>query len=355
MIKLKVNGSEFAGFQTGRITRGIETVAGSFELSVSDRWNGQEKPWPILEGDECEVSVDGTTVITGFVDRRSSSYSATEHSLTVSGRDKTGDLVDCSALLDKWEFRNLSVQTFATRVCAPFGIDVVLQGSLGSAPVRSISKLSIDPGESAFEAIEKACRATGLLAVSDGAGRLLLTRAGTGRCKTVLVERKNILAATADFDVSTRFNVYLVMGQHHGTDEFSGASAASIKASAEDANIRGARTLIVRAEGSLNGEQAKTRAQWEAKVRAGRGDGVTVTVQGWTQADGTLWPVNKLVGIEAPFLGINGQLLITQATYTIGDDGTLTQLTLRRPDAYTPEPVVTTKSTGLWKEIERGV
>jgi prophage tail gpP-like protein len=357
VISLHVGGREFGGWTRARVTRSIESIAGSFELEVTDRWSGQSSSWPISEGDECSVSVNGTVVLTGYVDRRRLSYGPEEHSISVSGRDRTGDLVDSSALLGQWDFRNASVHTLASRVCDPHGIRVVLQSALNSAEIPPLSKLTIDPGDSGFDVIEKACRMAGLLPVSDGTGRLVLTRAGTGRAATPLVEGENILAASSEFDISGRFRRYVVLAQHHGSDEFSGTAAAHIHGSAQDATVeRSARVLCVRAEGSSTRAYAKRRAEWEATVRAARGDSAVVTVQGWTQANGALWPVNSLVRVKSPRIEIDGDMLISQVTYSADSGGSTTELTLRRPDAFKPEPVVKKRqSSNLWKEISGGV
>lgn len=358
-ISLRVNGVEYGGWKTARVTRGIEAVSGTFDLAVSERWANQDQAWPILEEDECAVRLGDEAVITGYVDRRGLSFGAREHTLSVSGRDKTGDLVDSSAVLDKWEFRNISLQTLATRVCAPFGIRVTLHSRLGQAEIPPVARLSIDPGDTAFDVIERACRMVGALPIPDGAGGLVLARPGTARAQTDLVEGQNILSASAEYDTSGRYSSYLVLGQHKGTDAHSGAAAAAIKGRATDANVnRSARTLIIRPEGNVTPAQAEKRAQWEATVRAARSDTVIVTVQGWTQGDGkTLWPVNALVKVKSPFLGVNGSLLITQATYSVDEGGTTTTLSLKNPNAFRPEPVVPKNTEGehFWKEIARGV
>lgn len=354
-IRLRVNGREFAGWKSARVTRGIEAIAGGFELDVSDRWATQSKPWQIFEEDECTLYMDGEVVVTGYVDRRSLSYTSNGHSLSVSGRDKTAALVDCSAVLDKWEFRNAPVLTLAKRVAEPFGISVSLQSGLvlPTAP----AKLTVDPGDTAFEVIERACRSAALLPVSDGRGGLVLTRAGSGRASTQLVEGQNILEASADYDVSGRFNRYLVLGQHRGNDELWGESAAKVRAGASDPNVRRtSRVLLVRPEGNVTIEHARKRAEWEATVRAARGDNVAVTVQGWTQSDGKLWPVNALVRVHSPLIDIDGDLLISQVTYSLDDSGgTKTSLTLRRPDAFKPEPTVGPSAAFRWKELVKGV
>jgi prophage tail gpP-like protein len=88
---------------------------------------------------------------------------------------------------------------------------------------------------------------------------------------------------------------------------------------------------------SISPEQKK-RAQWEATVRAARAVSVQVTVQGWRQGNGELWPVNALVNVDLPWLRLSGDMLISELTHTLDESGTRTQLTLRRPDAFIPQP-----------------
>lgn len=351
---LLVNGKEYAGWKSVSITHGIETIAAGFDLSVSERWNGQDKPWPIHEEDECVLRVGREILVTGWVDKRSVSFGPEEHSLKVSGRSKTAALVDCSALLSKWEFASTPLLKLAKDIAQPFGISVTQQeGLVLPAP----SKVAIDPGDSAFDAIEKACRLAGVLPIADGGGRLVLTRAGTRRATTALVEGENMKVGGIESDATGRYHRYVVLGQHAGSDEEWGEIAAAVRAEATDSGVRRTdRVLVVRPESGVSSQRAKLRAQWEAAVRAARGDVVTATVQGWTQADGTLWPVNALVSVKSPLMGVDGDLLISQARLTLDDDsGTLTQLTLRRPDAFLPQPDLIAKGFGYWKEIRRGV
>jgi len=338
-LVLQVNGVDYGGWKSAAVTRGIETVAGGFELEVTERWAGQDKPWPIFEEDECSLSIEGVPVITGHVDRRSLVYGAAAHSLTVSGRDKTGALVDCSADLRQWEFRQVPLLTLAKRLADPFGIGVSLQPGLSMPPPPA--KFSIDPGDTAFDALEQACRMAGVLPICDGAGGLRLSRVGTTRCSTELIHGENILAASADYDASGRFARYVVSGQQAGSDLL-GGEATRVKAEARDENVRRRdRVLVVRPEKSATQAHAKQRAAWEATVRAARSRRVRVTVRGWTQGDGTLWPVNALVPVRSPYLGIDAELLITQATYRLAEsEGTTTELSLMAAEAFDPEPVV---------------
>lgn len=366
-LSLTVNGFAYKGWKRIRVTKSIESISGGFELAISDRWNGRSEPWPIREEDICTITYDGTTLIYGFIDTRRISISAGEHELEVSGRDAAGMLVDCSAVLGSWQFKSIPLLTLCSKLAEPYGIQVKQDPSVTSATVslktnkhagrvsgagsagkksgtgvpNPPKKFSVDPGESAFEVMDRACRAAGVLPISDGLGGILLTRAGSAEATDSLIEGQNILAGEAQYDVSNRYATYTVRGQTQGTDFIYGKAAAVITGSATDAAItRKSRQLVIRPEQAMTSDFAQNRAQWEAKIRAARGASVSVTVQDWEQSDGTLWKVNTLVQVNSPTLGVNGPLLISQAVFQLDEGGTTTQLTLKRPDAYLPEPVV---------------
>jgi prophage tail gpP-like protein len=370
---LLVNGKAYGGWTSVRVTRGIEAIAGSFDLTVSERWDGQAEPWPIVEEDTCVVTLGDaleTPVITGYVDIRSQGFEPGGRTFNVSGRDKTGALVDCSAVLGKYEFKKIGVLEFCELLAKPFEIGVSLQpgaedkaisttgkadgggtpSAVGTAGKSSSMKLSspiarlvINPGDSVFEVIDRACRMAGLLPVSDGAGGIVLTRTGGARATSVLAQGENILTADVNYDATKRYRRYMVAGQTPGSDELVGQTAANVSAHAEDLQVRRAsRVLLVRPDGAVTLEFAKARAAWEASVRAARSATVTVTVQGWTQRDGSMWPINALARVHIPALGITyTDLLITEATYSLQlSGGTTTTLSLTRADAFRPEPTI---------------
>lgn len=352
-VGLQVNGKEYAGWKSARVTRGIEAAAGKFELAISERWSGAGDLWPIQVEDECAVTVDGQLLLTGYVDTRAASIGPEEHSLTVSGRDKAGALVDCSAVLTGWELSAVPLLQLANQLGAQFGVAVSMQAGLTLTLPEG--KLTVDPGEKAWAALEKACRVAGVLVISDGRGGLVLARAGAGRATTALVQGENVLSASIQEDATERFYRYVVYGQKPGSDDDFGLGAAQVQGEATDDGVRRTeRVLLVRPEGAVTTSQAKARAQWEAKVRAARAASVRVVVQGWTQRGGEVWPVNALVRANLPMLGVDGDMLITEATYSLDENGTTTQLSLKRPDAFTPEPVVK-KSGERWRELAGGV
>lgn len=350
---LTVGGSAYRGWKSLRVSRSIEALSGSFALEFADRWAGNERPWPIHEDDECVVSFDGEPVISGFVEAAQSGFTAS----MVEGKDRAGDLVDCSAVLEKWEFADTPVLNIARDLCQPFGVGVSLAAgvSLGNVP----KKFSVDPGSTAGHALGELCKVAGVLPVSDGRGNVVLTRGASTVCSTALVEGSNIKDGTARRARTGRFAEYRVLGQHRGGDETNGASAACVQGSARDENVRASRVLLVRAEGNVSPAQAKERAQWEATVRAARATTLTVVVYGWTQGDGKLWPLNGLVQVRSPTLHADGEYLISSVAHSLDRaSGATTTLTLRPPKAFLLQPTIAPGGQGgdrTWREIRRGV
>lgn len=354
-LGLIVNGRRYEGFKSVRVVRSMESLAGTFSLSVSDRWRDRE-PWPIAEEDECRVEIGVETVISGYVDKRNPSASSTDRSLSYSGRDRAAALVDCSLVLGKWTFRNLSFYEFAKEVARPWGVDVTMQAGL-SLPKRA--KIVVQPGDKAFEALAREAAEDGVMLVSDGAGGVVITRSGIERAAP-LVEGENLLAISAEYDGSDRYRDYVLLAQSAGTDDSNG-EATRVLARATDEGVRRAdRVLLIRAEKGYSLADARRRVDWEARIRAARSEPVSAVVQGWLQPNGRLWPVNALARVRASrTINVNGDMLITSVEHSIDDKaGRVTSLRLLRPDAFTPEPtlakVKATGSGGAWKELTKG-
>lgn len=369
-VQLTVAGQIYEGWKTVKVVRSIESIAGSFELEITDRWAGTGKPWPILEEQECTIMLLGQLALTGYVDKRSISYEKESRTFSVSGRDRAGALVDCSAVLDQLQFRQTPLADLAKKICDPFKIKVAMQtGQSPSLPPRD--KLAANPGDKAHSVLEKACRMVGFLPISDGKGGVQLCRAGSERATSSLKEGVNILKASAEYDFTERYYKYVCLSQHAAKipkKDTKASAKATAKANAAASRARGEafdeevtrkeRVLVINPEDGADKAYADRRAQWEATVRAAKSETVKVTVQGWAQESGKLWPINALVNITAERLGVKGDMLITEVTYGMSDAaGRTTQMTLKRPDAFTPEPRIQRKAGGggAWKEIAGGV
>lgn len=330
--ELYVGTEIYGGWQRVSVTRSIEQVANSFDLEVTERWPGQSVSRPIRPGEECMLMLDDETVITGYVDDAEPTYDRQSHGISVRGRDATGDLVDCSAVHKTGQWANARLDRIAKDVCAPFKIGVKVETDVGD-PFPSFK---IEPGETAFECIERAARLKAVLLIADGAGSLVITRAGKTKGETALIEGRNILSARGQFSWKDRFSTYTVKGHDRialDGDAVDGHVAPS--ATVTDEAISRYRPRIILADDHGNKTRFRDRAEWEKNVRMGRGLRGSITVQGWRDAQGKLWQPNTLVNVTSPLLYLNeAEMLIVGCLYTLDDTGTRTALSIARREAF---------------------
>ena len=332
-IVLSVNGAEYEGWKSVDVTRSIEAVSGSFRLIANDKWDIVKNPWEIFPGDKAVIRIDGKTIITGWVDCVSPSYSTSDHGIEISGRDVTCDLVDCSAVVQSYEIREQTIGGLAKMLCAPFGIPVI--DSAGDAEV--FPSVAIQPGETVFSCIERQARQRDIIVTTNGEGSLVLGKVGALHAADKLVQSGNIITASANYDFSNRFSEYIVKGQHPALGESEASWSPpqnDVESRYTDGNITRYRPLILTGESQVYDKSADTRARREAAQRAGESMQVSVTVQGWTQSNGELWPLNGAVVIKSPALYLNHELIIASVSFTAGDGGSNTVMVLKQPDAF---------------------
>lgn len=330
IAELNVDGYFYGGWKTLRVTRSIEQLAGTFDLSVTERWPGQPNASPIKPGQESLLLLDGDPVITGYVDTLAPDYDSQQHSLHVTGRDKTCDLVDCSAIYKSGQWHNVKVDQLARDLLKPYGIKVIVEVDVGSA----FSSFNIQEGESVFECLDRAARMKALLLTSSPLGDLVITRAGKTRLDCELIEGVNIKAARAEFSWSERFSIYTAKGQGR-LGEDGEQSHAAPTARVTDPVVSRHRPLIVLAESHTENVSLKDRVEWERNVRRGRSARGSITVQGWRRPDGALWMPNMLVAVTSPMLWLNNaEMLIVGCTWTLDERGTNTELAIARPEAF---------------------
>lgn len=350
-VSLFVNGKIYDGWKEVEIKRSLKAASGSFSLSLTDRWSDQLQPWIVAPDDSCVVKIGNDAVITGYVDTTSPSMTPTTRSISTSGRDKTADLIDCSVEHSSGEISGVTIKRLAEILCSPFGISVVMEVDPGAR----FDVIKIQQGESVFETLERAARKRGFLLTTDGLGALVITRPGILRAQTRLQQGMNIKEGAGTFTSKNRYSKYTVKGQDTGfASDLEPAFAYRQKATATDPSVTRYRPLVIQSEQLTNLNDAKQRVNWEATVRAARASSFSVTVQGWRQGDGTLWRPNQIIECRADWIGLMGDLLITDVAYRLSDTtGEVATLALERKDAYKPEPEVPAKSDPLLQAIKK--
>ena len=344
-ITLKVKGVKYEGWEAVKVERSMAQVSGAFGFKATDIFPGQSEKWYIRMGDECAVEVNDQVLITGYIDGVNIAYDADNHTFEVQGRDKTGDLVDCSPDPDsagvKGGWKGISVLAIIKEICAFFNVEVVVDPLVSSDVRETVERATgeilfkVNEGESAFETITRLLNSKAVLPVTYGDGKLTLTRVNYEHVHDYIMSGTNVLAGSYEASDLNRYSVYVVKAQSIGNDLSSLDTVAHVLARYADPYIKRTRPIVVMMDKSAVTSEARDRAEWEARIRAGKSRKLRYDVVGWTQSNGDLWPINKCVVVQDTFLDVEGSYLIEGVAQTYDDRmGRITQLTLVPPDTY---------------------
>lgn len=334
-VSLTVDGLDYAGWESVEISAGLERQARDFTLAVTWRWPGQSISVPIRQGAQCQVRIGTDLVLTGWVFATPINYDDKQITLSISGRSLTADLVDCAAVNQPGQWSHQDVLSIVKALAAPYKLTVRSE----IAETARLSDHTIEPGETAFESIDRLLTLFRVFSTDDAQGMVVLAQPGSeGRAFDALELGKNILTASAPLDFSGVFSEYRVLGQKSGTDTEFGEQAAEVSATLSDDRTTRKRVLIIQESGQMTQVLAQARANWERGTRMGKALTTTYKVQGWRQSNGALWRHNLLVRVIDPLIGFERDMLIAEVAYSLSESGMVTTLVVGPPDSYEPEP-----------------
>ena len=345
MITLQTNGGRMSNWTDAEITRSLDSISGSFRLTVvADKL----EPLPVRAGDQCTVSVNGTTVLTGYVDMVEVSYSASQHTITVTGRDKTADIVDshCDNVL---EFKApISMEEVCKKTLAAAGLSgVTIKNTVkGLKPFSKDELVSGKIGEKCFDFMDKYALKRQVVLTTDGLGSLVIARASESKENYVL---KNVIAdnfntikeAVVTYDHTERYNKYIFVTQaNHSADPKSTekvSKATHRRSQAVDDEIRTSRQYVAIDEGSAKEPTIKDRATWEKNLRKAKSFKYRCTHVAHSpySHDGTPYKPNSLVTVKDEWAGISTDLLVVTVTLRLSVfNGSTTELELLPREAF---------------------
>lgn len=336
-VTIIIDGRVLGGWMDVRITRGIERMPSDFEVSTTEHSPGAADV-VAQPGDSCEVRIGKDLVLTGYVDRYMPGINAGQHEISISGRGKCADLVDCGALWPGSQINTSDVFSVAKILAKPYGIEVSVEPGQDVGP--AIPQVNFGLGEAAFDVIEALCRFRALLAFETTTGGLHLGRVGTAQAASGFAQGVNVIQARALYSQDQRYSEYTAFLV--STDLFRDiGDSGNLLVPVLDEQVTRFRNKFVPAEGppSMDVNALRTRAIWEKNRRFGRGYQVRITTDSWRDAAGALYAPNTLVVLDLPALKLQAERwLIGEVSYHRGSDGTTCQLLVMPPEAFSTQP-----------------
>jgi len=385
-IAIILDGVEFREWTSAELSRDIKDLSGNFSITLRDDtrsiaalpFGTAAAGYRTRPGAKAEIYIDGQLYLSGYVDDAEPDIDDEHAEVTISGRDKTGDLVDSSALVDgASEYKNIKLEDAASRIAQPFGLTVRSEIDTG----EPFKRYSLDLAETAHSAIEKGARSRHALILSDGVGGILLTRTGKTRAPSDITLPGNARRSRGKFSYKDRHSETIVRGQGEfaGKDRTAEAlispgdtpkppderdggdgSATDLERKgtaatgrAKDDEIARYRPIVHLARSKAAETSAQDEADWRMRTARGMSEQVTYLVKGHS-VDGRIWRVNEITNVSDDFQGVYRDMLISTVTFRETGDTRETDITVTSPEAFDKEPVgnrrtnkTSSKSKGL--------
>lgn len=353
-MKIRVNGEDFVGYERAQASRHFLDICGNFSFTASPlRLNTQD--FPIRVQDSCEILIEDKTFITGFIETIDVTSDAKNVNVTISGRDRTCDLVDSS--IDNNFISQFSGKSTLQDICEKAlevlnipNIDVIDTVKLPTLPQGTYVLPFV--GEMAFEFLQRYAKLSQVYLNTDGLGNLLIVRSANANGNGVLLptilinqfEGKNNNVISAHYHISTvhQYNLYRDYSQLSATNveggvESVGGAPVGVAGQVIDPTIRTGRQWVFIDDIPVDAQKAEQRAIWELNYRRGKSQFYEVTVQSHTYDGVNIWQPNVLVEVYDDFAGLNGLILLIDSVtfYESVDEGKTTVLNCVDPLAYT--------------------
>jgi prophage tail gpP-like protein len=368
LLTVKINNQAFTEVIRVTVSRDLQNIAGTFEVTLVDETRLKaallstiglsSMNAAVKAGNPITILADGEPLLTGWIDRPFFRWNGGAVECHITGRDKTGDLVDCAALPSgPTEFHGVDLLHVAKQVCAPFGITVKADVDIG-AP---FDRLALHKHQTALVFLESAARQRSVLLVSDGTGGLLLTRGGSTRGPAPLAIGGNIQEVEVEFDWTERFSDFYVTqdtarkraggpalssamtpptsatppASSPAADSAAKSPAIGAMGHAKDPEITRWRPTVRLTRSQSGMSTVQEQAEWMCRVAKGMSDHVHFTVLEWRAGTGKLlWRPNQVVKVTEPYSAIAKDMLIAGVTFTFDETGRKTRLRMAGVTAY---------------------
>lgn len=341
-IFLEVNGIQYEGFTDVVINRSIENFCSEFSFSTTVR----EDESRVIQNafkvqDEVKIFIDSQLITTGYIEDLDISYSASadSHNISLKGRDKTGDLIDSSAIEKEYSTRSFS------RL-----VEITLKDN-GYTNIKTINNLGalafqedivkVEKSDTIFSFLDKYAKKLQVLLTTNEEGNIVITREGTAKADGVLISEKlgknnNILSASISATSREMFRFIEVYAQSNN-DSF-GDNSTNQKGLAIDNQIRSVRRKRMTLDLASSAITLNQLANWQLNLRRAKGRRYECTVQGFYSKD-KIWKANTLVEVLDDKCQLNGEFLIQGVSYQKSNSGTFTTLSIVNKGAFTLTPV----------------
>lgn len=332
-VSLLIGGKKHSEWTAYSIDSDLLVPADDWEVRLA-RPAGQI-PSSIASGAGVEVKVGDDTVLKGFVDQVRRKTSKIEKSLMIRGRDYAAILRDCSAPV--FTARQVTLSEVAANIVKSLGITKIRIDTAQSIPTWD--KITVDPGDTAWDALVHAAEGEGLWPWFDPDGTLVVGGPDYNAPPVAsLILREdgkgnNVEWFDEDNSIAERYSDVTVLGQAHGTHAATGKS--SIKVTVKDSAVSVYRPKVYVDHDAPNLAAAEARARKIISDSALHSHTLRAQVKGHRTSDGVLWKPGQRVHVLWEEYGIDAVYFLMGRRFSGGrQEGARTLLTFKEDGVW---------------------
>jgi prophage tail gpP-like protein len=327
-VTVEAGGASFSTWDEVVVEAGAQHAARSFSIICAEPNQAIGADWPLRPGVEVRVLASGTLLVAGYIDTYAPEFGDGYHRAVISGRSKTKDAIDSSAIHKTGEWRNKDLSGVAKDLLQPFNLQF-------TSKLKNLTKFPVwrlAPGATVFSELETMARQDMALLIGAADGSLVITRADQFSAhSSALVEGVNIQQASAQLSEIDKHDEVYARGQMW---EGSGADAQRLESVSRDKTVERHRPQLVIAEGATTKNMVKNRAKWQSLRNSGWSVQVTIVAPGWRDGGGVVWDPEKTVFVESARLKISQMMAIKKVRFLQNSEqGTISTLELVDPGA----------------------
>lgn len=333
-VSLLIGGKKHSSWTSYSIDSDLLTPADAWDVRLVKP--AGKMPDSIKSGAAVEVRVGSDTVLVGYVDNVKRRTGKAQKSLAISGRDLAAILRDCSAPI--FTAKQVTLQEVVTNIVRPLGIKKI-RIDAGSEPATTWDKISVDPGDTAWDALVHAAEGEGLWPWFDPDGTLVVGGPDYNAAPVAsLIMRNdgkgnNVEWFDEDLSIAERYSDVTVLGQAHGHHMSTGKNA--IKATVKDTSVPVYRPLVRVDHDAPNLAAVEARARKIISDSALHAHTLMAHVKGHRTSSGVLWKPGQRVHIVWEEYGIDAVYFLMGRKFTGGREvGTHTTLTLKEDGVW---------------------
>ncbi len=345
-MKLTVNGTPFTGFTFASAIVSVETMANDFSFTAS-AVNGFP---PFKKGDLVMVTIDGVTILTGFIDEINGIDQEGSHTVTYSGRDRTSDFIDSqiNTINDIRADAGLTLKQIIESILSHLNSDLRVVDNLSPAPFNKAEDIvSPEVGDSALAFALIYARKRQALLSSTSAGNILITQSSPTDSGAVVQrinnsDSNNIISQSWTIDSKLEYNKYILRGQldprasNFGGDTDIAAVEDQGAVVTDSSSRQGRQKVIVETKGYSSGQLAD-RAKWSSQIAKAQATRFNCVVKGHAAPTGEHWKENTLVQVNSDVADISRKMLLNSIIFSQQESGSgqISTLEFVEKNAYT--------------------